>query len=369
MRLAHPGHQEHLVVHREAEHHADQEDRHEADDRLALHRARSAPSWKTATVAPRVASTESRKPRVAVSGTRIERNTSISSRNASPTTTREVDRQRVAEPLGHVGGDRGQPGDAGRGAGLGLDAGLPVAQRVSRSSVAGVVRAGLRRDQDLRAGAGLVRADDLGVGDVVLAGGPRRDLAERRAAVVVVGDVAAVDDDQQRALATRAERVGHQVGGLALGGVARRPVLSLGKRQVQALQRDGQRAERRRRPADQTATGAPADEPGPADAVVEDRGRRRPALGSLAADPAAERLGLEQAEDGRAAGSARPARRSRPWRRRPGPSRSGTGSRRPASAASAMSTVRPAKTTAEPAVPTATPTASSRSSVCCSSVR
>ena len=47
----------------------------------------SAPFWKTATVAPRVASTESRNPSVAVSGTRIERNTSISSRNASPMTT------------------------------------------------------------------------------------------------------------------------------------------------------------------------------------------------------------------------------------------------------------------------------------------
>ena len=47
----------------------------------------NAPSWKTATVAPRVASTESRKPNVAVSGTRIERKTSISSRNASPITT------------------------------------------------------------------------------------------------------------------------------------------------------------------------------------------------------------------------------------------------------------------------------------------
>ncbi len=46
----------------------------------------NAPSWKIATVAPRVARTESRKPRVAVSGTRIERKTTISSRNASPMT-------------------------------------------------------------------------------------------------------------------------------------------------------------------------------------------------------------------------------------------------------------------------------------------
>ena len=45
------------------------------------------PSWKTATVTPRVASTESRKPEVAVSGTRIDRKTTISRTNASPTTT------------------------------------------------------------------------------------------------------------------------------------------------------------------------------------------------------------------------------------------------------------------------------------------
>ena len=45
------------------------------------------PSWKISTVTPRVASTESRKPRVAISGTRIERKTTISSMNASPMTT------------------------------------------------------------------------------------------------------------------------------------------------------------------------------------------------------------------------------------------------------------------------------------------
>ncbi len=44
------------------------------------------PCWKIATVAPRVASTDSRKPRVAVSGTRIERKTTIRSRNARPIT-------------------------------------------------------------------------------------------------------------------------------------------------------------------------------------------------------------------------------------------------------------------------------------------
>ncbi len=47
----------------------------------------NAPSWNTATVTPSVASTDSRKPKVAVSGTRIERKTTMSSRNASPITT------------------------------------------------------------------------------------------------------------------------------------------------------------------------------------------------------------------------------------------------------------------------------------------
>ena len=44
------------------------------------------PSWKISTVAPRVASTLNRNPMVAVSGTRIERKTIISRRNASPIT-------------------------------------------------------------------------------------------------------------------------------------------------------------------------------------------------------------------------------------------------------------------------------------------
>ncbi len=47
----------------------------------------SQPHWKTATTAPSAAATESRKPRAALSGTRTERNTSIRSRKASPTTS------------------------------------------------------------------------------------------------------------------------------------------------------------------------------------------------------------------------------------------------------------------------------------------
>ncbi len=43
--------------------------------------------WKTATTAPKATATLSRNPAVALSGTSRLRNTSIRSRNASPTTT------------------------------------------------------------------------------------------------------------------------------------------------------------------------------------------------------------------------------------------------------------------------------------------
>ncbi len=49
-------------------------------------RSPSQPHWNTATTAPNVAPTEPRKPSVAESGTRSDRNTIISRMNASPTT-------------------------------------------------------------------------------------------------------------------------------------------------------------------------------------------------------------------------------------------------------------------------------------------
>ena len=85
--LAHSADQEDLVVHREAEHHADQEDRQERQDRLRVGDEPSAPSWKIRTVTPNVASTEKMKPTVPISGTHSDRETPIMMRNANPTTT------------------------------------------------------------------------------------------------------------------------------------------------------------------------------------------------------------------------------------------------------------------------------------------
>ena len=47
----------------------------------------SQPHWKTATVAPRETPNESRKPKAALMGTQIERNTAMSWKIASPATT------------------------------------------------------------------------------------------------------------------------------------------------------------------------------------------------------------------------------------------------------------------------------------------
>src|SRR3984957_1755475 len=56
-------------------------------DFAAPNRLAPQPNWNTATVAPRAATIDSRKPRMDVIGTRIVRNANVSRMNASPTTT------------------------------------------------------------------------------------------------------------------------------------------------------------------------------------------------------------------------------------------------------------------------------------------
>ena len=55
--------------------------------RVQPDQAGEVPLWNTATVMPNVAPTVSRKPSAALSGTSTDRNTSISSRTDSPTTS------------------------------------------------------------------------------------------------------------------------------------------------------------------------------------------------------------------------------------------------------------------------------------------
>ena len=102
VRLAHPGHQEHLVVHRQAEHHADQEDRHEADDRLALDEAEGA------LLEDRDRRAEGGQHREQEAERRGQRHQDRAEhqhqqQERQPDDDREVDRQRVGEPVGDVG--------------------------------------------------------------------------------------------------------------------------------------------------------------------------------------------------------------------------------------------------------------------------
>ena len=157
-------------------------------------------------------------------------------------------------------------------------AGLAVAQGREQVLGGGVVRAGARRDLHERAGGRRgdvavlvvrrVGGDDLGVDDVVLLGRPVGDVAERRAAASSSAMSRPSTTTSSGPSRPGAERVGDQVGGLALRGVGRRGAVGR-EREVQVLERDREGAEA---DDDQQGQGdrARAHEARPADAVVED---------------------------------------------------------------------------------------------------
>ena len=156
-----------------------------------------------------------------------------------------------------------------------------------------VVRPARGGDQDLRAGAGLVGADDLGVLDILLVGGPGHDLVEGGLADLL-GGVAAVDDQQQGGLTARAEGLADQVGGLALGG-ARRSRRVARQREVQVVQRHREGAEADDDEQHDGDRGL-AQSTRPAHAVVEDQSVLV-TLDVVLADAGAEGLGLQHAEN------------------------------------------------------------------------
>ena len=303
--LADPGHQEHLVVHGQPEHHADQEDRHEADDGLPLHQAERALLEDRDGRAERG---QHREQEAQGCGQRHQDRAEDDHQQdeRQPDHHGQVDRQRVGELLRHVGRDRGQAGDADRRVGLVLEAGLAVAELCEQVLRAGVVRAVRRRDQDLRAGRWPIESVALVIATWAFC---TPSLVSTQLAissnVVPVGlcDIARVDHHQHGRLATGSERVGDQVGRLALGGVARRRAVAR-EGEVHVAQRQGQGAEGHH---DQQHHGdrSPAHEPRPPDAVVVDLALLV-AVGPVVPDPATEGLGLQQPEESPAAGSARP---------------------------------------------------------------
>ena len=231
--------------------------------------------------------------------------------------------------------------------------------------MAGVVGAGGRGDQHLRAGAPLVLRDDLGVDDAVLAGRPTRSRRRTPRARSAAGTSRPSTTTSSGRVAAGAEGAGDQVGGPALGGVGA-AVLSVGK----ARCRDCSGSAIAPRPTTTSTTTATGARP-------TSRAQRTPLLSDPAVGVAPRGVAAHLAPNARLrispriAGSrvsaTRTATNTVAAAARPIVVRNGI--RTTASAESAMRTVRPAKTTAEPAVPTAMPTASSRSSVCSSSLR
>ena len=92
------------------------DDRQEAQHRSrrvdAEQVGRGSPIWKIAVMPPKAASSDSTNPSVAVSGTRIERNTSTRMSSGEPDDQREVGRQHVGELLGDVDVAAGVAGHA-----------------------------------------------------------------------------------------------------------------------------------------------------------------------------------------------------------------------------------------------------------------
>ena len=293
--LAHAGREEHLVVHREPEHDADEQRRHEAHDRLRLEDAERA-------VGDELRRETERREHGEQEAQRGEQRHDDRTEHEHEEQEREADddgevlRQGVGELLRHVRRDRRLAGDAElRARGL-LGGGLLVAQTLQHLVGGLVGRARLRRHHDDGAVALLRHLHDLCVGHVLVLGRPFDDLGVgTHLGLLAAVDLTAVDDGDHRRVLARAPALGEQVGALSsLRTLLRRRV---GRQaEVEVLHRRGQGGEQR----DDSECDRPR---GLADAAREAHravGRVVVELvgGLVLADPTGERLRLEHAHEG-----------------------------------------------------------------------
>ena len=161
--LAHAGHQEYLVVHREAKDNADEDDRQEADDRLRVGDDAQPPL-----LPDRHGQTERGRHRQAEAQRGDQWHPDRAEHQHEQDERQHQDdphirQQHLAEPLRDVLEDRGHTGDGVGGAGLGLErtrVGADLVQHVGGPLVGGTVRGG---DEHLSGVTGLVGGDDLRV--------------------------------------------------------------------------------------------------------------------------------------------------------------------------------------------------------------
>ena len=304
VRLTHARGEEDLVVHREAEHDADEQRRHEAHDGLRVEPAERAVLDELHRHAER------REDRGEEAQRREERHDDRTEHEheqdeREPDDDGEVRRERVVELLRHVCGDRRLAGDADLDVARLLDVGLTVAQ--ARQQVVGLLVGGarLRRDHDDGAVTLLRHLDDLRVGDVVLLRRPLHDLAVRLHLLagefllrrgVRAGDldVTSVEYGDHRGVLARAEALGEQVGALTRLGVLLRRGVG-GQAEVQVAHGCREHAQK----------GDDAERDGPrslADAATEsDRTVDEVVVGVVGgrvlAHPPTERLALEHAHE------------------------------------------------------------------------
>ena len=167
--FSHARHDEHLVVHRQSEGHADKEDRHEADQR-----PRRAPEPGPAFLPDQHGQSEGTADGEQESECRHDRHGDAAEdhqqqHERQPDDQQEVYRHGVRQLVGNVLLDGDQAGDAHVHAGFLLDHVLLSAQRVDERGGALFGRPAFRRDQQLRGEPILALADELRVLDMNVA--------------------------------------------------------------------------------------------------------------------------------------------------------------------------------------------------------
>ena len=258
--LAHAGDDEDLIVHRQAEGHADEEDRHKRDER-----ARRGDEAGEPVLPDEDRDAEGRADGEQEAQAGDERNEQRTEHdeqqeNGEADDDGQVRQHGGLEALGDVELDGGKAGHADVGASGVRDFLGGGAQGLGRAFGTRVRRRGLGRDHDLRGGAFTVEAHELrvlhaahlvelrsGVEEgtqrrlvLVRAVGLRRHVRCERCGIRV--GVLTVNDDEEGAVDAGAEAFGHKVGRLALRRVWVRGRIG-GQRELHVEHRRGERAE------------------------------------------------------------------------------------------------------------------------------
>ena len=289
VRFAHSRGEEQLIVHRQPEQDADQDDRQEAQDRPGA--VQTDDLGAPAPLEDRDDQTVRREQREHESTRRDDRHEQRAEHDdhdeqREPDDDHEVERQHAGQRFGDVDVDRGLPGDTQRDAAVELRKGADVLHELlGRRAVGALGGEHLEREQGV-----VVGCRDRRHGDHIVEVGERlRDIDLRREQVVVAHRVVERRSDEQRTVRAFAELLVDDVESTVARGVRR---LAAPVGQAEAHRHRGDRDDQQRDDADEHR---------------DDRTQRRHARHGLArrvrlsdrgARSAAEQAGADESENG-----------------------------------------------------------------------